>query len=88
MDINLQHHNLLGNQISFKSEDFLFWRPFWIQNDRHSKPNWSPYGAACLTPCKYLFPLKSVHFRIFNDFFNFHIGGHFENFKNKEHNFE
>jgi hypothetical protein len=24
----------------------------------------------------------------FNDFFNFYIGGHFENFKNKEHNFE
>ena len=30
MDINSQHHNLLGNQISPKSEDFVFWRPFWI----------------------------------------------------------
>ena len=28
MDINLQHHNLLGNQISPKSEDFCIWRPF------------------------------------------------------------
>ena len=28
------------------------------------------------------------HFWICNDFFNFYIGGHFENFKNKEHNFE
>jgi hypothetical protein len=38
MDINSQHQNLLGNQISPKSEDFVFWRPFWIQNGRHSKP--------------------------------------------------
>jgi hypothetical protein len=35
--------------------------PF-IQNGRHSKPKWSPYGAVCLTPCKYSFPLKSFHF--------------------------
>jgi hypothetical protein len=26
MNINLQHHNLLGNQISPKSEDFCIWR--------------------------------------------------------------
>ena len=38
MDINSQHHNLLGNQISPKSEIFVFWRPFWIPNGRHSKP--------------------------------------------------
>jgi Ulp1 family protease len=25
---------------------------------------------------------------IYLNFFNFYIGGHFENFKNKEHNFE
>jgi hypothetical protein len=31
------------------------------------KPKWSPYGAACLTPCKYPFPLKSFHFWIFNN---------------------
>ena len=37
---------------------FVFWQPFWIQNGRHSKPKWSPYGGACLTPCKYPFPLK------------------------------
>jgi hypothetical protein len=43
-------------------EDFVFWRPFWIQNGHHSKPKWSPYGAVCLTPCKYPFPLKSFHF--------------------------
>ena len=67
---------------------FVFWWPFLVQNGHHSKPKWSPYGAACLTPCKYPFPLKSVHFWIFNDFLNFYIGGHFENFKNKEHNFE
>jgi hypothetical protein len=70
---------------------FVFWWPFWIQNVRHSKPKWSPYGAACLTPCKYPFPLKSFNFWIFNNlflFFYFYIGGHFENFKNKEHNFE
>jgi hypothetical protein len=30
MDINSQHHNLLGSQISPKSEDFCIWRPFWI----------------------------------------------------------
>jgi hypothetical protein len=28
MDINSQHHNLLGNQISPKSEDFCIWQPF------------------------------------------------------------
>jgi hypothetical protein len=46
------------------------------------------YGAAYLIPCKYPFPLKSFHFRIFSDFLNVYIGGHFEHFKNKEHNFE
>ena len=60
---------------------FVFWRPFLVQNGHHSKPKWSPYGAACLIPCKYPFPLKSAHFWIFNDFFNFY----FENFNNKEH---
>jgi hypothetical protein len=28
MNINSQHHNLLGNQISPKSEDFCIWRSF------------------------------------------------------------
>ena len=28
MNINSQHHNLLGSQISPKSEDFCIWRPF------------------------------------------------------------
>jgi hypothetical protein len=56
----------------------VFWRPFLVQNGHHIKPKWSPYGAACLTTCKYPFPLKSVHSGIFNEFFNFHIGGHFE----------
>ena len=57
---------------------FVFWPPFWIQNGRHSKPKWSPYGAACLTSCKYPFPMKYFHFWIFNDFLNFYIGSHFE----------
>jgi hypothetical protein len=57
---------------------FVFWRPLLVQNGHHSKPKWSSYGAACLIPCKYPFPLKSVHFWIFNDFFNFYIGGNFE----------
>jgi hypothetical protein len=61
---------------------------FWIQNGRHSKTKWPQYGTACLTPCKYPFPLKFFNFLIFNDLFNFYIGGHFENFKSKEHNFE
>jgi hypothetical protein len=29
MTINSQHHNLLGNQISPKSEDFCIWQPFY-----------------------------------------------------------
>jgi hypothetical protein len=29
MNINSQHHNLLGNQISLKLEDFCIWRPFY-----------------------------------------------------------
>jgi hypothetical protein len=41
--------------------------------------------AACLTSCKYPFPLKSFHFWIFNDSFNFYIGGHFENSKTWMH---
>ena len=44
---------------------FVFWLPFFVQNGHHSKPKWLPYGAAYLTPCKYPFPLKSVHFWIF-----------------------
>jgi hypothetical protein len=38
MDINSQHHNLLGNQISPKSRIFVFWRPFLVENGHHSKP--------------------------------------------------
>ena len=30
MNINSQNHNLLGNQILPKSEDFCIWRPFYI----------------------------------------------------------
>ena len=52
---------------------FVFWRPFWIQNGRHSKPKWPPYGTTCLTPSKYLFPLKSFHFWIFNNLFLFSL---------------
>ena len=29
MNINSQHHNLLGNQMSPKSEDFCIWWPFY-----------------------------------------------------------
>ena len=52
---------------------FVFWRPFWVQNGHHSKPKWSLYGAACLTSCKYPFPLKSVNFWIFNNLFLFFL---------------
>jgi hypothetical protein len=52
---------------------FVFWRPFWIQNGRHSKPKWSPYGAVCLTLCKYLFLLKSFHFKILSNLFLFFL---------------
>ena len=55
MDINSQHHNLLGNKISSKSEDFCILVVIFGSK-------WPPYGAACLTPCKYPFPLKSVNF--------------------------
>jgi hypothetical protein len=51
---------------------------FWIQNGHHRNPKWSQYGAACHTPCKYPFALKSFHIWIFSDFLNFYIGGHFE----------
>jgi hypothetical protein len=46
---------------------FVFWRPFWIQNGRHSKLKWSSYGVACLTPCKYPFPFKSFHWEPYYD---------------------
>ena len=86
MDINSQHHNLLGSQISSQSEDFCISAA--ILDGRQSKPKCSPYGTAGLTSCKYPFPLKSFHFWIFNNLYSFYIGCHFENFKNKEHNFE
>ena len=69
--INSQEQNLLGNQILPKSEDFCI-----LAAILDSK--WSPYGAACLTSCKYPFPLKSFHFWIFNNLFWFYIGSHFE----------
>ena len=47
---------------------FVFWRPFLVQNGRHSKLKWSPCGAACITPCKYSFPLKSINFGILTIF--------------------
>jgi hypothetical protein len=59
---NIIIYIVLGNQISPKSDDYCILRPFLVQNGHHSKPKWSPYGAACLTPCKYPFPLKAVHF--------------------------
>ena len=50
MNINSQHHNLLGNQISPKSEDFCIWRhfvpwlpwqrpPFWICSTSQKLPH-------------------------------------------------
>ena len=50
---------------------FVLCLPLLVQNHQghHSKSKWSPYGAAYLTPCTYPFPLKSVHFWIFNDCF-------------------
>ena len=64
---------------------FVLWWPLLVQNHRvhHSKPKWSPYGAAYLTPCKYPFPLKSVYFWIFNDFFLFLYWWPFGNFQKK-----
>jgi hypothetical protein len=41
----------------------------------------SPYGAACLTSCKYPFPLNFFHFWIFNDFFNLYIWRPFSKFQ-------
>ena len=76
MVINSHHHNLFGNQISSKSEEFFILAA--ILDSNHSKPKWSPYGAACPTPCKYPFSLKSFHFWIFNNLFWFYIGDHFE----------
>jgi hypothetical protein len=38
MDINSQHHNLLGNQISSKSEDFGILATILDTNGQHSKP--------------------------------------------------
>jgi hypothetical protein len=52
----------VGNQISPKSGDFCILAAILVTNGHHSKPKWSPYGAACLTVCKYPFLLKSVHF--------------------------
>ena len=69
--INLEEQNLLGNQSVPESEDFCI-----LAAILDSK--WSLYGAACLTSCKYPFPLKSFHFWIFNNLFWFYIGSHFE----------
>ena len=40
-----------------------------------------------LLPVNIYFHWNLLIFLIFNDFFNFYIRGHFENLKNKEHNF-
>jgi hypothetical protein len=51
MNINSQHHNLLGNQISPKSEDFCIWRSFytlvtmihrWFTMATILNPKWPP----------------------------------------------
>ena len=55
----------------------IFWKVS-SNSEHHSKPKWSPYGAACLIPCKDPFPLKCFHFWIFNNLFWFYIGSHFE----------
>jgi hypothetical protein len=58
---------------------FVFWQPFWIQNGHHSKPKWSPYGAACLIlPVNIHFHWNLLIFEILTIFFDFYIGGHFE----------
>ena len=69
---------------------FVLWRPFLVQNHRvnHSKPKWSPYGAAYLTPSKIHFHWNLFIFEFLTIFFYFYIGGHLEIFKKKEHNFE
>ena len=61
----------METKFSPNREIFVFWRPFLIQNGRHSKPEWSPYGVACLTHCKYPFLLKSFHLKILNNLFLF-----------------
>jgi hypothetical protein len=48
-----------------------FWPNWWIFV--FSKPKWSPYCGACLTPCKYPFPLKSFHIWILNNLFIFYF---------------
>ena len=63
---------------------FVFWQPFWIQNGRHMVQH-------VLLPVNIHFHWNLLIFlflTIYLNFFNFYIGGHFENFKNKEHNFE
>ena len=69
---------------------FVLWRPFLVENHRvhHSKPKWSPYGAAYLTPSKIHFHWNLFIFEFLTIFFYFYIGGHLEIFKKKEHNFE
>ena len=47
MNINSQHHNLLGNQISPKSEDFCIWWPFYTLVTWQWPPFW-----ICSTPQK------------------------------------
>ena len=72
--ISIQKNKIyLETKISPNREIFVFWRTFWIQNGRHSKPKWSQYCAACLTPRKYPFPLKSLNFLIFNNLFWFFL---------------
>ena len=64
---------------------FVLWRPFLVQNHRvyHSKPKWSPYGAAYLTPSKIHFHWNLFIFEFLTIFFDFYIGGHLDNFKKK-----
>jgi Ulp1 family protease len=61
----------------------------------HNPPIWAKFGFQVYYDVANWYPnftgmlsVMSMQTTFGNDFFNFYIGGHFENFKNKEHNFE
>jgi hypothetical protein len=61
MHINSQHHNLLGSQISPKSEDFCIWWPFCTLVTMEIVLN-PPFFVSMTTAAKFVQPIPIFYF--------------------------
>jgi hypothetical protein len=90
-NVNSQHHNLLVNQIFPNRGIFYFGGHFGFKMAAIANQNGRHMVQHVLLPVNIHFHWNLLIFEflaIYFYFFYFYIGGHFENFKNKDHNFE